>query len=122
MHVPLRPEIVCTVNISVKSQDALDRQNRWASNFLSPVFIHFVPPLGKLLQRLLALEHLLGSIPPLLLSQQHAGPRQPNSGTPTEEWPSAGSPCHGRARILTPRCHWGRACPTKLSDGSCVLF
>jgi hypothetical protein len=52
------------------------------------VLIHFVAPLGKLLQRLLALEHLLGSIPPLLPSQQHVGPREPNSGIPPEEWPS----------------------------------
>ena len=52
------------------------------------MLIHFVAPLGKLFQRLLALEHLLGSIPPLLPSQQHAGPREPHYGIPPEEWPS----------------------------------
>jgi hypothetical protein len=52
------------------------------------VLIHFVPPYGKLFQSLLALEHLLGSIPPLLPSQQHAGPREPHYGIPPEEWPN----------------------------------
>jgi hypothetical protein len=40
----------------LKVHDALDRQNRWASNALTPVLIHFVAPHGKLLQCLLALE------------------------------------------------------------------
>jgi hypothetical protein len=52
------------------------------------VLIHFVAPHGKLLQRLLALEQLLGSLPPLLTSQQHAGPREPHHGIPPEEWPN----------------------------------
>ena len=52
------------------------------------MFIHFVAPHGKLLQRLLALEQLLGSLPPLLTSQQHAGPREPQHGVPPEEWPN----------------------------------
>ena len=65
----------------------LDR-NRWASASLSPVLIHFVAPHGKLLQRLLALEQLPGSLPPLLTSQQYAGPREPHHGIPTEEWPN----------------------------------
>ena len=52
------------------------------------MLIHFVAPYGKLLQRLLALEQLLGSIPPLLPSQQHAGPREPHYGIPPEEWPN----------------------------------
>ena len=63
-------------------------RNRRASNALSPVLIHFVLPQGKLLHRLLALEQLLGSIPPLLPSQQHAGPREPHYGIPPEEWPN----------------------------------
>jgi hypothetical protein len=63
-------------------------RNRRASNSLSPVLIHFVAPHGKLLQRLLALEHLLGSIPPLLPSQQHAGPREPQYSIPPEAWPN----------------------------------
>ena len=63
------------------------QRNRRASNSLSPVLIHFVAPLGKLFQRLLALEQLLGSIPPLLL-KQHAGPREPHYGIPPEEWPN----------------------------------
>ena len=50
--------------------------------------IHFVAPYGKLLQRLLALEQLLGSLPPLLTSQQHSGPREPHYGIPPEEWPN----------------------------------
>ena len=52
------------------------------------MLIHFVAPLGKLFQRLLALEHLLGSIPPLLPSQRNAGPREPHYGIPMEEWPN----------------------------------
>jgi hypothetical protein len=52
------------------------------------VLIHFVAPHGKLLQRLLALEQLLGSLPPLLTSHQHAGPREPQYGIPSEEWPN----------------------------------
>ena len=65
----------------------IDR-NRRASNSLSPVLIHFVAPHGKLLHRLLALEHLLGSIPPLLPSQQHAGPRESHHNIPPEAWPN----------------------------------
>jgi len=52
------------------------------------VLIHFVAPHGKLLQRLLALEQMLGSLPPLLTSQQYSGPREPQHGIPTEEWPN----------------------------------
>jgi hypothetical protein len=52
------------------------------------VLIHFVAPHGKLLQRLLALEQLLGSLPSLVTSQQHAGPREPHYGIPAEEWPN----------------------------------
>ena len=52
------------------------------------MLIHFVAPHGKLSQRLLALEQLLGSIPPLLTSQQYAGPREPQYGIPMEEWPN----------------------------------
>jgi hypothetical protein len=63
-------------------------QNRRASNALSPVFIHFVAPHGKLLQRLLALEQLLGSLPPLLTSQQTLGPHEPHYGITPEEWPN----------------------------------
>src|SRR5215475_9183140 len=64
------------------------RRNRRASNALSPVFIHFVAPHGKLLQRLLALEQLLGSLPPLLTSHQYAAPHEPRHGIPLEEWPN----------------------------------
>jgi hypothetical protein len=52
------------------------------------VLIHFVAPHGKLLQRLLALEQLLGSLPPFLPLQQNAGPRKPHYGIPPEEWPN----------------------------------
>ena len=52
------------------------------------MLIHFVAPHGKLHQRLLALEQLLGSLPPLLTSQQYAGPREPHHGIPLEEWPN----------------------------------
>ena len=52
------------------------------------MLIHFVAPHGKLFQRLLALEQLLGSLPPLLTSQQHAGPREPHHSVPPEEWPN----------------------------------
>ena len=52
------------------------------------MLIHFVAPHGKLLQRLLALEQLLGSLPPLLTSQQFSGPREPQHSIPPEEWPN----------------------------------
>ena len=52
------------------------------------MLIHFVAPHGKLFQRLLALERLLGSLPPLLTSQQFAGPREPQHSIPPEEWPN----------------------------------
>ena len=52
------------------------------------MLIHFVAPHGKLLQRLLALEQLLGSLPPLFTSQQFSGPYEPHYGIPREEWPN----------------------------------
>lgn len=63
-------------------------RNRRASNSLSPVLIHFVAPHGKLLQRLLALEQLLGSLPPIVSAQQHPGPLESHHGIPAEEWPN----------------------------------
>ena len=58
------------------------------SGSLSPVPIHFVAPYGKLFQRLLALEQLLGGLPPLLTSQQYSGTHEPHYGIPPEEWPN----------------------------------
>ena len=52
------------------------------------MLIHFVAPHGKLFQRLLAVEQLLGSLPPLLTSQQYSGPHEPHRGIPPEEWPN----------------------------------
>ena len=52
------------------------------------MLIHFLAPHGKLYQRLLTLEHILGSIPPLVSVQQHPGPREPHYGIPPEEWPN----------------------------------
>src|SRR6266480_7671302 len=63
------------------------KRNRRDSNSLSPVLIHFLAPHGKLYQRLLALEQLLGSIPPFLTAQEHPGPREPQHSIPAEEWP-----------------------------------
>jgi len=37
---------------------------------------------------LIALERLLGNIPPLLTSQQYSGPLEPHYGIPMEEWPN----------------------------------
>ena len=51
------------------------------------MLFHFVAPHGKLYHRLLALEHLLGSIPPLPTAQEHPGPREPHHSIPPEEWP-----------------------------------
>jgi hypothetical protein len=73
---------------NTRKMNKYSNRNRRASNALSPVLIHFVAPHGKLLHRLLALEQLLGSLPPLLPSPQHAGPREPHYGIPTEEWPN----------------------------------
>ena len=61
-------------------------RNRRASASLSPVFIHFIPPQGKLYQRILALEHVLGSIPPILTVQQHPGPREPQFRNASTRW------------------------------------
>ena len=52
------------------------------------MFIHFVAPHGKLHQRLFALEHVLGSLPPIVSAQQHPGPRESHHGIPAEEWPN----------------------------------
>jgi hypothetical protein len=52
------------------------------------VLIHFVAPHGKLYHRLLALEHVLGSFPPIVSAQQHPGPRQPHHALPLEAWPN----------------------------------
>jgi hypothetical protein len=52
------------------------------------VLIHFVAPHGKLYHRLLALEQLLGSLPPLVSAQQRPGPREPHRAIPPEEWPN----------------------------------
>jgi len=60
----------------------------WASNSLSPVLIHFIAPHGKLYQRLLKLEQLLGSIPPLLTAQQHPSASETQHGIPAHEWPN----------------------------------
>src|SRR6266480_4522860 len=64
------------------------KRNRRASASLSPVLIHFLAPHGKLYRRLLALEQLLGSIPPIVSAQQHPGPRESHHGIPPEEWPN----------------------------------
>ena len=52
------------------------------------MLIHFVAPHGKLHQRLLALEQMLGTLPPIVSAQQHPGPREPHHGIPAEEWPN----------------------------------
>ena len=52
------------------------------------MLIHFIEPHGKLYRRLLALEQLLGSIPPIVSAQQHPGPRESHHGIPPEEWPN----------------------------------
>jgi hypothetical protein len=50
------------------------------------VLIHFLAPHGKLPQKLLALEHLLGSIPSLPSTQEHPGPCEPHHAIPPEAW------------------------------------
>ncbi len=62
-------------------------RNRRASVSLSPVLIHFLAPHGKLSQKLLALEHLLGSIPPLLSAQEHPD-QKTLYGILALEWPT----------------------------------
>ena len=64
------------------------RRNRRASNSLSPVLVHFLAPHGKLYQRLLALEHVLGSLPQIVSTQQRPGPRESHHGIPAKEWPN----------------------------------
>ncbi len=39
-------------------------------------------------QRLLALEQMLGSIPPIVSAQQHPGPRESHYAIPPEAWPN----------------------------------
>ncbi len=56
-------------------------RNRRASASLSPVLVHFVAPHGKLYQRLLILEQLLGSIPPIIIpKRQTRSARRRRSG------------------------------------------
>lgn len=64
------------------------KRNRRASNSLSPVLIHFIAPHGKLYSRLLTLEQVLGSIPPIISEQQHPGPCEPHHSIPLEERPN----------------------------------
>ena len=52
------------------------------------MLIHFIAPHGKLYHRLLALEHVLGSLPPIISAQQHAGPQRPQHAIPAEAWPN----------------------------------
>src|SRR5215469_5348887 len=78
----------CPRLLSGLGHDRGTDRNRRASNSLSPVLIHFVAPHGKLFQRLLALEQLLGSLPPPLTSQQSSGPHEPHSCISPEEWPN----------------------------------
>ena len=63
-------------------------RNRRATNALSPVLVLFLAPHGKLYHQLLALEQVLGTIPPIVSAQQHPGPREPHYGIPTEAWPN----------------------------------
>ena len=63
-------------------------RNRRASVSLSPVLIHFLAPQGKLYQRLLTLEQILGSIPPPLTAQERPGPKHAKQGIPSHEWPN----------------------------------
>jgi hypothetical protein len=107
-------------SISRTNVQIVDR-NRRASNALSQVFIHFVAPHGKLLQRLLALEQLLGSLPSLVTPQQHAGPREPHYGIPLEEWPNVVRRVVEHHEPLR-QVAAGDACPTKPSDASFVLL
>ena len=64
------------------------KRNRRASASLSPVLIHFIAPHGKLYQRLLGLEQVLGSIPPILATQERPGLKQARQGIPSHEWPT----------------------------------
>ncbi len=43
---------------------------------------------GKLYKKLLALEQVLGSIPPIITTQRHLGSANPQYGIPPEEWPT----------------------------------
>src|SRR5260370_2382324 len=52
-------------------------RNRRASNSLSPVLIHFLAPHGKLYQRLLTLDQVPRSLPPLLSAHPHPPPPPP---------------------------------------------
>ena len=52
------------------------------------MLIHFVAPHGKLYHRLLALEQVLGNIPPRIYAQERPGPREPHQAIPLEEWPN----------------------------------
>jgi hypothetical protein len=75
------------LNLSVRLSGS-EKGGRGASASLSPVLIHFIAPQGKLYQRLLTLEQIFGSIPPLLTTQERPGPKQPKQGIPSHEWPN----------------------------------
>ena len=52
------------------------------------MLIHFVFPHGKLYQRLLKLEQLLGGIPPVIEAQNRPGPKESQHSIAPEEWPT----------------------------------
>ncbi len=92
-HSPLHSEQGKRKKTSPRPERSLghDRgtdRNRRASNSLSPVLIHFLAPHGQLYHRLLALEQVLGSLPPLVSAQQRPGPREPHHAIPPEAWPN----------------------------------
>ncbi|SRR6266700_6171528 len=59
------------VEFTMIVNSTINLQNRRATATLSPVLIHFVAPHGKLYQRLLALEQMLGNIPPIINAQRY---------------------------------------------------
>jgi hypothetical protein len=66
-------------------------RNRRVSSSLSPIFYLFLAPSGILylkVQQLLASDESHGASPPPMVSKRRPGPKQPNYGIPTEDWPT----------------------------------
>ena len=61
------------------------------SSSLSPIFYLFLAPCGILYQKvqhLLAEDESTGQSHPLLLKHRRPGPKHPNNGIPSEQWPT----------------------------------
>jgi hypothetical protein len=70
-------------------------RNRRASASLSPVLVHFREPYGMFHQKLLILDQLLGSIPPIIVPKRQTwSARRRRSGSTPSVAPERNSTVH----------------------------